>query len=269
MIDINLFLKFRLLSESENLQQQQQQQQLQQQQSQQQQQQSDMVLNLKQHLKQTIQTKPTNASANNSNNNNKNNWPSLNKSPELKSTSSSPFPTNMSQVLGSLGGSTNSNMGTAPTGTNPFLATSNLMNLLAPLQQQQQQQQQNQAAQQQHQLSSLLNSNPLLATAAVQSSVNNNNNSSNDMSKMLENLINCSNYFKMMGNGFSTNAVAPSSTVPNFANNMAAAAAAAAVASNSIPNSIRASLGLTPGQTITSEQQAILSKLSALSNVAL
>lgn len=140
----------------------------------------------------------------------------------------------------------------AANNTNPFLSnvTPNLLSLL----QQQQQQQSNQ-------FSNLLVQNQLLAAAAAQQQQNQ---QSNDVSKMLENLINYSNYMKMLGNGLQMGA-------GSAQNPMAAAAAAAAVAAatNNLPPALRVGVQQSNAQaTITSEQQAVLSKLSALSNAA-
>lgn len=144
----------------------------------------------------------------------------------------------------------------AANNANPFL--SNVTpNLLSLLQQQQQQQQSNQ-------FSNLLVQNQLLAAAAAQQQQQQQNQQSNDVSKMLENLINYSNYMKMLGNGLQIGA-------GSAQNPMAAAAAAAAVAAatNNLPPALRVGVQQSNAQaTITSEQQAVLSKLSALSNAA-
>lgn len=142
----------------------------------------------------------------------------------------------------------------AANNANPFLSnvTPNLLSLL----QQQQQQQSNQ-------FSNLLVQNQLLAAAAAQQQQQQNQ-QSNDVSKMLENLINYSNYMKMLGNGLQMGA-------GSAQNPMAAAAAAAAVAAatNNLPPALRVGVQQSNAQsTITSEQQAVLSKLSALSNAA-
>jgi hypothetical protein len=195
-----------------------------------------MVLNLKQQTpKQNNQTKRSEIVKN---------WQvsAPQQTIEPKFTNNMQIQQQYSNLLGSLTANSTNNIPTNQ--INPFL-TSNLLNLLTTSTPYQQAQQAPPPTQnQQNPFSNLMgNTQPPILAQNVNSA------NSNDMNKMLENLINYSNYMKMIGNGFQI----PS----NFSTNI----------STNLPN--RPNNSQQTSQSITSEQQAVLNKLSALSNAAL
>lgn len=195
-----------------------------------------MVLNLKQQTpKQNNQTKRSEIVKN---------WQvsAPQQTIEPKFTNNMQIQQQYSNLLGSLTANSTNNIPTNQ--INPFL-TSNLLNLLTTSTPYQQAQQAPPPTQnQQNPFSNLMgNTQPPILAQNVNSA------NSNDMNKMLENLINYSNYMKMIGNGFQI----PSSFSTNISTNL--------------PN--RPNNGQQTSQSITSEQQAVLNKLSALSNAAL